>query len=456
MSLELTDFRSSTAGSGTSWSFTGCDFGAAADDRYIIIVAGGRLMGAGNRRITNITVGGASTSDVISPSTGFGFAAGIRITSAALTAGTSGTVAVTFDADMGSAWIAVYRATELTSLTPVDTASAAGSGLDASLPLDVLPGFALGGMTIQVASGNVRRGSAASRSFTSAASAHAISAAGSGAQIDWSGLDKDGDANISEGSQTQDFYTAVAASFEIVTASDGAAAGSSTALATGRSEARGQGDAAAGATAAASGRSEARGGGEAQGEALATGAGRSEARASGEAAGSATALAVANVPAGFAAGSATALATGRAEARGQGTAIAGAAVHGRAAMRGRADGAATALAAGRSIARAKGEAAGASSALATPPPAGQAAGSATAMATGRSEARAAGMAEAGAIATAKGRNVRRFFVTADEAGAFALDHAGLLPPGPYAARARASQGGVTTGWSRRVTFEVSE
>ena len=215
MAIELVDFKSATSPNGSSWTFTGVNLGAAADDRYIFVVAGGRRVGgSGTRQITNVTAGGQATSDVISTA-GLAVAAGIRRTSTPLTAGTSGTVAVTFDADMESCWIAVYRATELASLTPVDTASAAGSGLDASLPLDVLPGFALGGMTIQVASGNVRRGSAASRSFTSAASAHAISAAGSGAQIDWSGLDKDGDANISEGSQTQDFYTAVAASFAL-------------------------------------------------------------------------------------------------------------------------------------------------------------------------------------------------------------------------------------------------
>lgn len=445
-------------GTQQTYTFNDVPLGDAADDRYIFVTARGTR---GNRTLTvsNIAVAGAATTEVVQAASGVACVA-IRRTTAPLAAGTTGTIIVTFSDASGSAGchIDVYRATRLVSTSPHDTANPTTTTANTVTAVLDVPAS---GVVLAAAMGirsanNSYLGSGASAFFAASQASLNVTPTHSADGIAWTGLTKESEEQYYIGATGVNYMYCAAASFQVVTASDGAAAGSSTALGAGRSEARGEGAVAAIATAAASGRSEARGSGAAEAAALATGAGRSVARASGAAAGSATALANSNVPAGYAAGSATALATGRAEVRSQGTATGAAAVHGRAAMRGTAEGAATALAAGRSIARAEGEAAGSSTALATPPPAGQAAGSSTALAVGRSEVRAAGMAEAGAIATAQGRDVRRFFVTADEAGAFALDHEGLVPPGGYVARARASRDGVTTGWSRSVTFEVGE
>lgn len=454
MAIELVGFRSALAPNNSSWTFTDVELGAAADDRYIIVVAGGRRATGGTIQLSNVTVAAAATDNVESPSS-TNVTTGIRRTSSPLTSGTSGDIVVTFSTVMANCWVAVYRATGLVSPSAEDKASVATANLTPGVSIDAAAGAVVAGVTVAIAADNTRYGGAASRAFASPSSSHSVSVVGSSSGIVWTGLDEDGEANISEGVDSTNISVLVAASFEIFTPSDGLAAGSSTAAAEGRSEHRAAGEAAGAAMAAATGRAGTRASGSAAGAASAAAAGRSEVRASGSAAGSASATAAAIVPGGSAAGSSTAAATGRAEARGGGEAAGSSAAAAIMAASGVAEGLSLAAATGRAEARAAGLAEGWATVQAAPPPAGRAAGTATAQASGRAEHRAGGEAAGTALADAAGQAMRRFFVNADANGYFRLDIEGLLPPGAYTARARRVDGGSPSGWSREAGIEVT-
>ena len=210
MAIELVDFKSATSPDGPSWTFTGVNLGAAAADRYIIVVAGGRAVN-GACALSDVTVAGAATTNVVAPS-GASLTSGIRRTTSPLASGTSGTVVVTFDSSMDSCWIAVYRATDLVSATAAATASINAGNANPSVLIDPAAGAVVAGMTVQVP-GDARFGSAASREFLTPATNHSVSGSGSGSGIVWTGLDEDGEANITEGSQANNLSVLVAASF---------------------------------------------------------------------------------------------------------------------------------------------------------------------------------------------------------------------------------------------------
>jgi hypothetical protein len=76
----------------TTYSFTGLDFGAAQDDRYIIGVA---VSGTASRSISSATIGGVTARVVVSATGGSARNAGIII--ANVPTGTSGAIAVTWN-----------------------------------------------------------------------------------------------------------------------------------------------------------------------------------------------------------------------------------------------------------------------------------------------------------------------------------------------------------------------
>lgn len=211
MAIELVDFRSATSPDGPSWTFAGVNLGAAAADRYIIVVAGGRRAANGPCALSDVTVAAAATTNVVSPS-GSNLTSGIRRTTSPLASGTSGAIVVTFNSSMASCWIAVYRATDLVSAVAAATASIDAGNANPSVLIDPAAGAVVAGMTVQII-GSARFGSAASREFLTPTTNHSVSGSGSGSGIVWAGLDEDGEANITEGSQANDLSVLVAASF---------------------------------------------------------------------------------------------------------------------------------------------------------------------------------------------------------------------------------------------------
>lgn len=212
MAIELVDFKSATSPNGISWTFAGVNLGAAASDRYIIVVAGGRRADNGACALSDVTVAAAATTNVVSPS-GTNLTSGIRRTTSPLASGTSGTIVATFNSNMDSCWIAVYRATDLVSAVAAATASIDAGNANPSVLINPAAGAVVAGMTVQIASGNTRFGSAASREFLTPTTNHSVSGSGSGSGIVWTGLDEDGEANITESTQSNDLSVLVAASF---------------------------------------------------------------------------------------------------------------------------------------------------------------------------------------------------------------------------------------------------
>lgn len=109
----------------TTVTFSSVAVGAADVTRRVIVFIGGFCSSPSPpKNIVSATIGGVSaTMDVISSHSGSAQAA---IASAPLAAGTTATITVTFSgATYGGCYITVFRAVDLTSGTPFDTASAA-------------------------------------------------------------------------------------------------------------------------------------------------------------------------------------------------------------------------------------------------------------------------------------------------------------------------------------------
>lgn len=444
-----------------TYTFNDVPLGEAADDRYIFVTARG-LRGNQTLTVTNITVNGAATSEVVQAASGLACVA-IRRTTAPLTAGATGTVVVTFNNPNGSSGchIDVYSATDLETPDAYDTANpltTSGNTITATIDVPRYGHVIAAAMGVRSAS-NSFLGSGASGFFESEETGLGVTPTHGAGGIGWSGLAEDSESSFYAGAAGVNYMYLAAASFALVGASDGSAEGSSTAAASGRGTARGSAAADGSASASAPGGSVARGAAVSAGHADAAASGRSLARSTGQSASVSTASAVGVVPAGIAAGHGAALAAGRSEARGEGgsSGLSSVSADGRPLARGAgvAAGAGTGSAAGRVAARGKGSSAGVSAVLAFPPPAGLAGGAGQAVGVGRATTRASGMSSASAEVLGRGQGVRRFFVVADDEGRFDFDHEGELPPGDYVARARAISRGQTTGWSDPVTVTVS-
>jgi hypothetical protein len=108
------------------YTFAGQSFGATSADRRIIVAVGGGH-GSGNLSLSTVTIGGVSATIHVSTdnngNTRNGHAA---VASAPIPTGTSGDIVVEYATDalnMQECVISVYRATNLTSGTPFDTAT---------------------------------------------------------------------------------------------------------------------------------------------------------------------------------------------------------------------------------------------------------------------------------------------------------------------------------------------
>lgn len=120
------------------YTFSSQSFGAAASDRRIIVSAYASCSDNGSV-ISTVTIGGVSaTIHVSAQNSGNTRNGNVAIASAAVPTGISGDVVVTYTTDIGvllGCAISVYRAANLFSGTPFDTAT--DSGASPSLLVDI-------------------------------------------------------------------------------------------------------------------------------------------------------------------------------------------------------------------------------------------------------------------------------------------------------------------------------
>ena len=115
---------------GTSFTFSSVPFGAAYSGRLVVVAIGARaLLTSG--RITGVTIGGVSATQLVSYSgAGVDGQYPFDIWAATVPSGATGTVAVTYNQTMREAWIAVWSAYDMLA-TPYDTlAVTTGGGID--------------------------------------------------------------------------------------------------------------------------------------------------------------------------------------------------------------------------------------------------------------------------------------------------------------------------------------
>lgn len=130
LDVTLTD----ATGSGsnlTSYTFTGRSVGAAAADRYIIVLWALQQQGGGNSDVPTITVGGAATTNLGSQASAIAGRVGINITNAAFASGTTADIVVNEGSNQHSCEIIVLRATGLSSISAFDTAVSTANPLSA-------------------------------------------------------------------------------------------------------------------------------------------------------------------------------------------------------------------------------------------------------------------------------------------------------------------------------------
>lgn len=196
MSVELLEFRR-YVGTSVSPIFTAVNLGDIAADRHIVVAAG--TWGVpGNRAVSSVTIGGAATTLCVATPTG-GACAAIFISSAPVASGESADITVNFSgAPYTGAWIAVWRVTNLASITPFDTDSAgSAAALSQTISLDIpVRGFAVAGSTSLNGAISQRYGSAAFDDFPAGEVGRSITANHSGGVV-WTGLTKISDADLS-------------------------------------------------------------------------------------------------------------------------------------------------------------------------------------------------------------------------------------------------------------------
>jgi hypothetical protein len=92
----------------TTYTFTGCDFGAADASREVFVVIGW-AQGA-NRTLNSVTIGGVAAT--LGSAANYSTAAGTRLAFAAVPTGATGDVVCTFSGGITGCCIAVYRVTD--------------------------------------------------------------------------------------------------------------------------------------------------------------------------------------------------------------------------------------------------------------------------------------------------------------------------------------------------------
>lgn len=111
----------------TSYTFTAHSIGTASSDRYVAVAV---VVLA--TTITSLTVGGASTTQLVLRNTGSKYTA-VYITDAPVTSGTTADVVVNCAGTAGCCGIGTYAITGLVSTTPVHTATTATDNSGQSL-----------------------------------------------------------------------------------------------------------------------------------------------------------------------------------------------------------------------------------------------------------------------------------------------------------------------------------
>lgn len=161
----LTYRGSAGAGVSSSFSFTGCDFGPAASDRYIIVTYDiGR---SGTFSVDPMTVGGVTATLAVAENSADGNRIRVAVLMAPVPTGTTGTIAVNTSAVVTYCIVSWYSVTGLSSATPVDTGSD-DAGQTLTTTMDVTPG----GIMVGVAGSN------------------------NSGSVTWSGLTKDIDSSV--------------------------------------------------------------------------------------------------------------------------------------------------------------------------------------------------------------------------------------------------------------------
>lgn len=126
----------------STYTFAAQNLGTASSDRYIIVSAAARKAGA-STTISSITIGGI-TATIVKQATNFitnTNVVGLAI--ALVPAGATGDIVVTFGGTMVRCAIGVWLATNISSITPVDTDSSTAA--DPTCALNVTTGgFAIG------------------------------------------------------------------------------------------------------------------------------------------------------------------------------------------------------------------------------------------------------------------------------------------------------------------------
>lgn len=216
MSIDLVDSASQITPDGTTHTFSGLSIGEPAADRYIIALAGGRRSGpTAVTALTAIRIDGVPMTDVATivddP-----LSASIRISAAPITSGTTAEIEIEWNQTQDGAWVALYRATRLVSALPHDTETVSLIDTTAGLILDGVPGRVLAASSGLLIGGDKRYGSAASRKIAAPTPGHAVSATISASGIDWTGIERDTLADISEGAtQPTSRLVMAAASFAV-------------------------------------------------------------------------------------------------------------------------------------------------------------------------------------------------------------------------------------------------
>lgn len=129
-------------GNGSSFSFTGKDFGPAAPDRRIIVVYD--LANVGTFSLSSLTIGGVGGSSVVNVNSADGNRIRVGIYIAAVPTGTTGTIAITTDTSVDYCAVAWFAVTGLDGASATNTASDdAGDPLSAAITVQAA-GFAVG------------------------------------------------------------------------------------------------------------------------------------------------------------------------------------------------------------------------------------------------------------------------------------------------------------------------
>lgn len=157
----------------TTYTFAAQNFGAAAADRYLVVVIQSRKGGA-STTITGVTIGGITATEVVQRTNNVTNTDVAGIFIAAVPTGTSGDVVITFGAGMARCGISLFRGTGMNP-TPYDTDSSVASDPTCTLNIPADGAAVAGGITAASSSaawtGLTERSDAVIETFITATSA---------------------------------------------------------------------------------------------------------------------------------------------------------------------------------------------------------------------------------------------------------------------------------------------